>query len=44
MLLAEVENMAALQSFTFRSGGMFPRKFWHILVHSDAYREAHRAS
>ena len=50
--LAEVENMAALQSFTLgRSGGMLPQEISvvldvlrHILVHSEAYREAHKAS
>ena len=52
MSLAEVENMAALQSFTLGgSGSMFPHKILAILgvlrcipVHSEAYREAHRAS
>ena len=45
-LLAEVENMAAMQSFTLGgSGGMHPREILviigvlrHILVHSEAYR------
>ena len=52
MSLAEVENMAALQLFTLGGGG----GVWGhappgnlgamrcILVHSEAYREAHRAS
>ena len=49
MSLAEVENMAALQSFSLvGSGGMGPQEFLGvlrcILVHSEAYREAHRAS
>ena len=49
MSLAEVENMAALQPFTLgRSGGMLPQEILGILrcilVHSEAYREAHRAS
>ena len=50
--LDEVENMAALQSFTVGgSGGMFPQEnliisgvLRRILVHCEAYREAHRAS
>ena len=45
MSLAEVENMATLQPFTLGgSGGSSPRKFdvlTCILVHSEAYREAH---
>ena len=52
MSLAEVENMVALQLFTLGgSGGMFPQEILVILgllrcilVHSEAYREAHRAS
>ena len=52
MSLAEVENMATLQSFTLGgSGGMLLQEMLiilgvlrHILVHSGAYREAHRAS
>ena len=52
MSLAEVENMAALQSFTLGGcGGMLPQKILAILgvlrcilVHSEGYREAHRAS
>ena len=52
MSLAEVENMAALQLFTLGgSGGMLPQDILVILcvlgcilVHSEAYREAHRAS
>jgi len=49
MSLAEVENMAALQPFTLGgSGGMLPQEILGILrcilVHSEAYREAHRAS
>ena len=50
--LAEVENMATLQLLTVGgSGGMLPQKILmilgvlrRILVHSEAYREAHRAS
>ena len=47
--LAEVENMAALQPFTLgRSGGMLPQEILgvlsRILVHSEAYSEAQRAS
>ena len=49
---AEVENMATLQSFTLGgSGWMLPQEVLVILgilrcvlVHSEAYREAHRAS
>ena len=49
---AEVVNMATLQSFTLgRSGGMLPQEnliisgvLRRILMHSEAYREAHRAS
>ena len=52
MSLAEVENMAAQQLFTLGViGGMLPREILVILgvlrcilVHSEAYREAHRAS
>ena len=52
MSLAEVEKMAALQSFTVgQSGGMLPQEILvilgvlrQILTHSEAYREAHRAS
>ena len=52
MSLAEVENMADLQLFTLGgSGGMFPQEIFvilgvlrSILVHSEAYRETHRAS
>ena len=52
MSLAEVENMAALQLFTLGgSGGMLPREILvilgvlrRILVHSEAYTEAHRPS
>ena len=49
MSLAEVENMAALQSFSLvGSGGMVPQEILGvlrcILVHSEAYTEAHRAS
>ena len=52
MLLAEVVNMAALQLFTVGGlGACSPRKFLmilgvlrRILVHSEAYKEAHRAS
>ena len=52
MSLAQVENMAALQPFTLGvSGGMLPQEILVILgvlrcilVHSEAYREAHRAS
>ena len=52
MSLAEVENMATIQLFTLGgSGGMLPQKFLMILavlrcilVHSEAYREAYRAS
>ena len=54
MSLAEVENMSILQLFVLgASGGMFPQKILVILgvlknilvlVHSEAYREAHRAS
>ena len=51
-LLAEVENMAVLQFLTLGgSGGILPQEILailcalrHILVHSEAYREAHRAS
>ena len=44
MSLAEVENMAALQSFTVgKSGGMLSQEMLGvlrcILVHSEAYRE-----
>ena len=54
MSLAEVENVAALQLFTLGgrgSGGILPQEILmisgilrHILVHSEAYREAHKAS
>ena len=52
MSLAEVENMAALQPFTLGVfGGMLPQEILVILgvlrcilVHSEAHREAHRAS
>ena len=52
MSLAEVENMATLQLFTVGGpGGMLPQKILGILgvlrcilVHSEAYREAHRVS
>ena len=53
MSLAKVENMATLQSFIAGgSGSMYapPENLIivgvlkHILVHSEAYREAHRAS
>ena len=52
MSLAEVENTAVLQLFTLGgSGGMVPQEILvllgvlrHILVHYEAYREAHRAS
>ena len=52
MSLAEVENMAALQLLTVGgSGGMLPQEIFmtlgvlrHILVHSEVYSEAHRAS
>ena len=44
-LLAEVENMDALQPFTLSLGACSPKKFLvilgfvrHILVHSEAYR------
>ena len=48
-LVAEVEDMATPQLFILGgSGGMLPQKVLgvlrHILVHSEAYREAHRAS
>ena len=51
MSLAKVENMAVLQTFTLGgSGGMLPQDLLiilgvlrRILVHSEAYREAHRA-
>ena len=49
---AEVVNMATLQSFTLGgSGGMLPEEnliilgvLRRILMHSGAFREAHRAS
>ena len=49
MSLAEVENMATLKSFILGgSGGMLPQEnlgvLRRILVHSEAYRETHRAS
>ena len=52
MSLAKVENMGALQLFIVGgSGGMLPYEILlilgvlrSILVHSEAYREAHRAS
>ena len=49
MSLAKVENMGALQLFIVGgSGGMLPHEILgvlrNILVHSEAYREAHRAS
>ena len=52
MSLAEVKNKAALQLFTLGgSGGMLPQEILMILsvlrcilVHSEAYREAHRVS
>ena len=52
MSLTEVENMATLQLFTLGGpGGMLPTEILIILgvlrcilVHSEAYREAHRAS
>ena len=52
MSLAKLENMGALQLFIVgRSGGMLPQKILvilgvlrSILVHSEAYRVAHRAS
>ena len=52
MSLAEVENMAAQQPFTLGgSGGMLPQDILVILgvlrcilVHTEAYRGAHRAS
>ena len=52
MSLAEVENMAAQQFITLGgSGSMLPQEILiilsvlrRILVHSEAYREAHRAS
>ena len=52
MSLGEVENMATLQLFTLgMSGAMLPQKNLMILsvlrcipVHSEAYREIHRAS
>ena len=50
MSLAEVENVAALQSFTLGgSGGMLPQEIFVIQVrcseaHSEAYREEQRAS
>ena len=44
----QVENMATLQFTVVGSGGMLPQEIFdvlrHILVHSEAYREAHRAS
>ena len=51
MSLVEVENMTALQLFTLGgSRGMLPQEILMILgvlrcilVHSEAYREAHRA-
>ena len=50
--LGEVVNMAAQKLFTLGgSGGMLPQEILmslgvlrRILVHSEAYREAHRAS
>jgi len=52
MSLAEVDNMATLQLFTVGgSGGMLPQEILVILgvlrcivVHSEAHREARRAS
>ena len=52
MLLGEVVNMAAQKLLTLGgSGGMVPQEILMILgvlrlilVHSEAYREAHRAS
>ena len=52
MSLAEVESTAALQLFTLEgSGGMLPQEsliilgvLRCILVHSEVYRETHRAS
>ena len=52
MSLGKVVNMAALQLFTLGgSGGMLPQEILmilgvlrRILVHSEAYRGAHRAS
>ena len=51
MSLAEVENMVTLQLFTLVvSGGTLLQEILiilgvlsHILVHSEAYREAHRS-
>ena len=48
MSLAEVENIAVLQPFTLEgSGALLPQRnlsiLWCILVHSEAYREAHGA-
>ena len=52
MSLAEVDNMAALQLFTLGGvWGMLPQEtlvilgvLRCILVHSEAYRETHRAA
>ena len=52
MALWQVEKMGTLQLFILGgSGGMLPQEILailgvlrHILVHSEAYREAHRAS
>ena len=52
MSLGEVVNMAARKLFTLGgSGGILPQEILmilgvlrRILVHSEAYREAHRAS
>ena len=52
MSLAEVENIPALQPFILGgSGGKLPQEILmisgvlrHILMHSEAYREAQRAS
>ena len=46
MSLAEAENMAALQAVHSRGvwGHAPPGVLRYILVHSEAYREAHRAS
>ena len=52
MSLGEVVNVAAQKLFTLGgSGGMLAQEILiilgvlrHILVHSEAYREAHRAS
>ena len=52
MSLAEVENMVALKSLNLGGcGGMLPQEILvilrvlrRILVHSEAYREVHRAA